>query len=87
MTITRLKHFAFFDFGGLFDRNGKLLPRNKMPEDARRAIDCLASRESVKGGRRAQRVKVADKLVAFHTLAKSLGMVPLGMFPIEMFSE
>ncbi len=91
-TISRLKQVTFFDIGSFFDRNGKLLPRDKMPDDTRLALDLLAARESVKGGLRAQRVKVADKLVAFYTLTKSLGMAPfamfhLGTFPIGMFPQ
>ena len=68
-------------FSRLFDRKGKLLPPDKMPEDVLRAIDLLKIRESVKGGlwvRTSEMVEVADKTAALDALAK-----PLGCFPNE----
>ena len=79
-TLRELEAIAFFDPGCLFDHKGKLLPLDKMPKDARRVIDRLEVRESVKGGRRfrtLQMVKFANrKMAALEALGNYLGMFP-----------
>ena len=69
---------AFSDPGALFDRKWNLLPLEKLPKDARRALDRLEVVDSVKGGRKIRTVKVkfADKLGALEILGNRLGMFP-----------
>ena len=77
-TLRELAAVAFFDPRLLFDRKGNLLPLDKMPKDARSAIDRLDIQVSVKAGRKVRtvKVKVADKLTALKILGNHLGMFP-----------
>lgn len=77
--VRELKAVAFFDPRSLFDRKSNLLPFDKMPKEARRAIKLLEVRESVKGGRRIRTLKkvvLVDRMPAVIALAKYLGMFP-----------
>ncbi len=77
--VRELEAVAFSDPLYLFDRKSNLLPFDKIPKEARRAIKLLEVQESVKGGRRIRTLKkvvLEDRIPAVIALAKYLGMFP-----------
>ncbi len=78
-TLRGLAAIAFSDPGTLFDRKWNLLlPFEKLPKDARRALDSIEVVDSVKGGRKLRTVKVkfASKLAALEMLFNHYGLFP-----------
>ena len=75
-TLRGLGEIAFADPGHFFDRKWNLLPPNKIPKDARSALDGLEVQESVKGGVRTVKVRFANKLAALEILGKHLWLFP-----------
>ncbi len=65
---------AFVDISALFDENDKLLPINKIPEDARRAIAGIEITEGVKGKDLTRKYKLSDKGRALERISKHLGL-------------
>jgi phage terminase small subunit len=69
-----LARVAFSDAGRLYDVGGKRLPVHLLDEDTRRAIAAVED-ETRGGGKRIQRVKLADKLRAIELLYKRSGLL------------
>lgn len=79
--LAELARIAFSDIGALFDKEGRFLRLQEMPEDARRALSSVEVEElhSGRGDERTldgllKKVKLWDKVKALDSLCKHLGL-------------
>jgi phage terminase small subunit len=79
-TLEELARIAFFDCGDLFDGQGRLLPLDRIPEDARRALASIETEHRTIGkGDDAKSatitiIRAFDKLKTLEQLGKHLGL-------------
>jgi len=75
-TLRGLASIAFSDPILFLDAEGRPLPLNKMPKEARDSLRRVKVQVSAKGGTRIVCIEVAEKMPALTILAKHLGMLP-----------
>ena len=76
-TLRELSAIAFADPGPLFDRKWNLLPPDKVPAAARRALASVNISQSVRGGVHTVQIKFVDKGAILDTIARCLGVIPM----------
>lgn len=74
LVMKKLAQFAGMDLAKCYDKQGKLLPIHKMPEEVRAAMQAMEITIDARGGEKTAKIKMVDKANAVGMLARTQGM-------------